>query len=179
MNAAVYYIISMVCVVSVSKKNSIRTNNIMFTCLTGACMSWIVSLAISKRKSDKSNLFYTKLRDNIISWDERKSVFAAVCFSSTRIPALKMRTYGHLLCQSIWLGMKVYLPITISVHHRDSLEKSHFIQSNEQNLISETLLHKKSIFFKRTDLFTNLCQCWSGDVMQQKYLTIISRLIFT
>lgn len=46
-----------------------RINNNTFVRCSGECvvnMRWDVSLALSKHKSDKSNLFFTKLKDNIV-----------------------------------------------------------------------------------------------------------------
>lgn len=61
---------------------------------------WVVSLALSKRKSDKSNLFYTKLTDNIIEMKEMPFLLLLFHFSATQISTLQsahMAIYYALL----------------------------------------------------------------------------------
>lgn len=61
---------------------------------------WVVSLALSKRKSDKSNLFYTKLTDNIIEMKEMPFALLLFHFSATQISTLQsahMAIYYALL----------------------------------------------------------------------------------
>lgn len=155
----------------------------------------IVSLALSKRKSDKSNLFYTKLKDNIIEMKENSH---SPHLLSAQIPAHKT-AHMAIYYASAAYDWADWLPIVITVHHRDSLEhtaKSTLLKQKQKQTSEIRFLElwcgqpaKLHIllwkFFRNTKLFVcndetcfQTCSCALVKILSRKYLTIIVQLIF-